>query len=179
MGLFDLSNAFNFPELVSSLDFPTVADTALYAVPTGEEGGIISVADLTNKRNLLRLGLSEMQILDKEKRGRPIRWTRRGTNIEISPIPDGVYTISVIFRSAHDVLAAEADTTILPRTWDQAIVLAATAIGMNAIDNQAGFDKYNARYLDYLRSRDPDRDQTSPSEGVNVARSYDDLTRMR
>lgn len=177
----ELCGALEFEELRFEQKTTTVPGVRLYEFPE-KFLGIVAVADVTNKRRLERLDAADLLLKDKTITGPPTHWGRRAKALVLWPVPDGQYELNAIFFREPDLLVNGTDTTVIPATWDTAIVLLAThygllALGRTEMDFNAA-DRYFQRYIAYVRSRKTDSEWMSktPIAKVEVAWSEDDLT---
>jgi hypothetical protein len=136
---------------------------------------ITSIQDQTTGAKLNRISLRELHRRTFDTSGYPTSYARKGRGVILWPIPDYVYSFHAFFVKDFVPLTADTDTTILPATWDKAVLL----FGMeNALRNYNQFDaadKDFMRAIQNMRSRLLGEDLNEPMEGpVRIARSESD-----
>jgi|SRR5438132_5418741 len=127
-----LNPTFEFFELDLSSTITTVATTVSYTLPT-DMWFILDLTDTTNSRKLER---SHWQVLDRvvPTSGQVTRYARFGANIQLDPIPDKAYTLTLRYRKRPGELAL-GSSTALGREWDEVITLLAVMKGWEALSD--------------------------------------------
>jgi len=121
-----------FPELRTSTTVNTASGTDTYELPTTMLS-VIDVTDQTDGYTMEMKSRSEMNVLrqgDDTQAGQPYFWTISGSgssggpNMEVYPVPDGVYKLEVWYKAAPTdlVLSPAATTTVLGPAFDETII---------------------------------------------------------
>lgn len=135
-----LAMSFRFYELEQSTTFATVSGTDSYSVPTGCRE-TISLVDTTNRVKLTPKSVDWLEMQDRTSNSSspPEFYVRFGSDYLLWPIPDGAYTVRVLYTKLPDELSADADEPVYPPEWHRAIVwLAASEIGFRfGLDTKA------------------------------------------
>jgi hypothetical protein len=142
---------------------------------------ILSIADLTNKRRLLYIAPRNYHLRDQAPCSVPELWTKQGASVLLWPAPRAGISIQVYGVLEPLPLAAEADTTLLPASLDHGILLLATRNAYMAFRMKEDATLAYQAAENYLRSIQSEMqlNEGTPSVGVQIAESYDDLTVMR
>lgn len=179
---FGMINLATFKNVAKSLvelrvveDFPLTAGTTEYAKPED----LLAVKTITIPDLDVRLTKSDRDPInfESEEEGEPKAWTRRGSNINIFPIPDEDYDAVIEYVRIPERLSERADVTEFDAGWDLAIIYLATHHGYLGMNKQDEADRWLGRALGYISSRisPDDIEADTPRGGVNVAWEWDDI----
>lgn len=186
----DLASYVKVVEQKKSIPFEIVEGTSSYSIPEIISGGdpevdaedVLGIITVSIPGFKLRKMHREFERAEDEidlPAGAPKYWMRRGSSIIIWPNPDNDYTGSIEYAFIPLALADPAAKTILPASFDMAIVRMATHYGFLALgkDNQA--EQWLSRAITYINSRltDVDFSKDAPKDGLNVAWDHRDLSR--
>jgi len=177
---FEIANTGNQQHLKVCVHAETVQDASKYELPD-DLLAILSVADLTNKRRLIRTSVDDYHLKDRSQKGNPAYYVRRSRTLIFWPTPRREFDIEMIYIEEPDALVESGDQTILPNIYDHAISLLAARNGLLTLgdDEQATLRFQSAQA--YLRTAQDEMDHSmgSVKEGFGIAHSFEDLTRMR
>ena len=178
-----------YEDLIEQETFDSVADQAMYEFPGDGESaslarrylGIISIADLTNKKRLLKLDLRNYHLRDREVTGVPKLWARRGRFVYLWPTPDAVIEYELYGLLEPERLTLAEDITVIPAAWDHAIQLLTLRnawITLRRSDEATLMHQAAMNFINQTMS-DLEYNDGTPAMGLEIARSYEDLTDMR
>ncbi len=122
----DITEKYGFLKARQIVTFPTVADEALYALPSD----CVVVMKLTHPLENLKLNKrDETWAADNETltTGKPLDYIRQRDWIKLFPTPDDVYTLKMQYKAKAATLALDADEPVFPSTWDQGVLYLARA----------------------------------------------------
>jgi hypothetical protein len=160
-----------FEALKQRQTIPTVVGTAAYALTAGTVG-IRAVKNVTAKHTAFlrrREQIYMWDTSDTDFRGEPVQWARDGDNIELRPIPDGVYSIEIWSWKKPTILTTASQVTLIPDHWDYAICLLATFLGSLAIPTErAGAQAWWQSFGAYTRSLPDEHDLVADAESIGV-----------
>lgn len=118
--------------------------------------------------------------------GRPRVWTMEGTSsignrIQLRPVPDDVYSLTVVAYLEPPLLSADDDTTVLDGRWDQAIHLMAVHYALMDIGQMERADVFFNRARLYMDTRIQDGSERRSSHHVPMANpeTFGEMTRAR
>ena len=176
----EVCGAIEFAGLKTSATFVTVDGTAAYDLED-DLVGILSVVDQTNDRRLTRVEFKDYwgKNPDEEVEGEPTYWARNGSCVYLWPTPDtDDDSFRVVYLKQPDHLSTAAGVTVIPATWDMAVHMLSVHYGCLALGNEEKGMYWFGRAIAYMKSRKQDRelDKTSLAAGLQVARSFADLT---
>ena len=178
LGYFEAANVTEYEGLKMSATASTVAGQASYSLPD-DLMTIISVADLSNKRRIVNLGLRNYHLKDREVEGPPRFYSRRKRVVYLWPTPDAVYDWEMYYLEEICPLEEVDDVTVLPQSFDALVLSLARKHAFQAIG-----DEQKAIYHSQIASRERTKLPSDTEEadqvnmGVTVAYSFDDLTEM-
>lgn len=152
LAYFDVCGAVDFPELDTIYNFSTQVGVNSYNLPSGGIQ-IITLYDNVSKRPLRKVERMEVFRQDLTESGAPRIWARHGSKVYIHPTPSDVRSIDMLLMKEPVPLAASGDVTVLPRTWDAAILLLATSYGLLALIEENKSTNWYNRGLVYIQSR--------------------------
>lgn len=165
-GYLDLTGAVQFEELNKFSILATVIGQREYATPArvrllqsvARDGG--DLLDFVDRTEFFRLVLAN---------GTAVRWTRIGTQILLHPTPDSVENLTQLFTEFPALLAADADVTVIPTTWDAAVFLLAVHHGFLAIGEDDRALAWLSRAVQYIRARVTDDELFVKETGLGLA----------
>lgn len=174
---FEIIGAVEFPELEEVHSFNTVAGTDAYALPANTLG-VTAVFDLTSKKRITKTGRSALLTFEA-KGGRPRHYARIGANIVFRPVPNKVFNINVLLTKEPALLTGS-DKTVLPTTWDYAVVLLATAGGFLSRGQANESQIWLSRAIGYMQTRAlyEERDFDAASLSVGLAKFEEDVVNL-
>lgn len=176
----EVCGAIEFDGLMTSATFVTVDGTAMYDLES-DLVGILSVVDQTNDRRLKRIEFKDYwgKNPDSDVEAEPTEWARNGSCVYLWPTPDtDDESFRVVYLKQPDHLSATTSATVIPATWDMAVHMLSVHYGCIALGNEERGAFWFGRAIAYMKSRKQDRemDKTSLAGGLQVARSFADLT---
>jgi hypothetical protein len=151
----------DWPWLVTSTTFTTMAGTTSYALPTTHLRTLslvdVAIAEPLQRRQTVEIDRFQLQ------QGRPYLYAISGSSLLLAPKPDGAYQIQHRFVRAEITLSAGTNSPLLPDPFIDGVVDYAAAL---AFLNARQDDRANAamtQYVAWLRrtkdniflSRDP------------------------
>lgn len=157
----------------------TVSAQREYDVPT-DLMSVVGVADLTNKKRLLKTSWANMQLFDREVSGPPRYYARRRRSLYLWPVPDGVYSLEINYLEEICPMVLDGDHTVLPQAYDPWIIHLSRVQAFTSMgdDQKVGFyTQLASREFNRLPTDTFSSDELA--QGVDVARSFEDLTDMR
>lgn len=177
---FEILGAVEFAELTEIAEIQTVAGTETVALPNG--GNLLSIGgvfDLTNEQRLRKAGTDALLQFKKET-GLPKYWSRTGPNLTLRPVPEGVFDLNTSLVSEPIKLSDTNTQTVLPTTWDFAIILLSTANGFFSLGEESRGWQFFQRAILYMRSRSLFEERSFDAAAMNIdfAQNPDDITRM-
>lgn len=152
-GYLDLVGAIDFEELISTTPLNTQIGLTSYTIPVDDVRLIQLIQDNTNQNLLQFINKAEFYRLDLVTQGTPIKWTRVGDLISLNPTPSAIVQLTIVYARDADRLINVGDVTVLPDTWDAAVVLLATYHGLLAIGQEQRATQWFARAVNYIQSR--------------------------
>lgn len=111
----DVATKFRHHKSRKTVSIATIVGTQQYALQT-DVGAVLRVWDDTNKKRLKRRGARWFAELGTQENGKPTDYVRRGSNLELLPPADGVYTVQVYYSHTITTLTGTASPDI-PETW--------------------------------------------------------------
>jgi hypothetical protein len=164
VGYFDVAGAVDFHQLFTHSDVNTVIGTAEYDIPAGVVS-IRTLYDKVAKNRLGRLEIPELFRLDQTVAGVPKKYARVGNKFILNPVPADVRAIEVVGFKEPAPLAADADVTVLPRTWDVAILMLATSHALLILNEEQRSAFWQNKALAYIESRLIEGATATPARG--------------
>jgi len=137
-----LSPRFSYYELDKSYAFPTIAQQRTYNI-VGLVPDLWFILDLRNETLQQKMSRYHWSEFDRKWRvfAIPVRYTRYGPNIELEPVPDKAYDLTMRYRLRPGQLIP-GGTHILGREWDEVILTMAVQKGWEALEQ---WDKSKAQ----------------------------------
>ena len=115
----DIATRYRFHKVRTIATFATVDGTKRYTLPT-DCGVLMKVWDQTSRKKLGKLDNRDFSEKDAQDTGitsQPTNYYRTRDWIELFPIPDGVYTIAIQYKTTIADMVADADTPAIPLPW--------------------------------------------------------------
>lgn len=170
----ELDVAIPDQRFLTSASVSTVAGTTTYALDSSFTF-LVSVDIVAHgaKSWLLPFEMHERALLTDDastSAGTPSAYRLRGSNIELLPEPDGVYTVTVWYVAAPTTLSADADTfDTITRLDDYVIAYAAKLVAMKDknFDLVQACDALMDRMRDDIQFIARSRDRNGPSRIVD------------
>lgn len=179
MAYFEVTGAIEFEALEKCAAMTTVNGVAEYALPV-RFVAMTAVQDRTTGVKIVKSTLRNMLRYTWDTVGYPRFWARTAAGIKIWPIPDSIYSFFVYYTSEPVRLQNANDVTVLPATWDKAILLMAIETALRNFNQFDPADKLFTRAMAHMRSRMKDEDLGETEEGpLNLVRSWEELTGNR
>ena len=157
----------------------TVDGQREYDVPT-DLMSIVSLVDLTNKKRIIQTSWANMHQMDRTISGKPKLYARRRRSIYIWPTPDDEYDLEINYLEEICPMIEDTDRTVLPQAYDPWIVQLSRVQAFSAIgveEKVAFYTQLASREFGKLPTDTFSSDQLAL--GVEIARSFDDLAKMR
>jgi len=158
LAYFDIASGVHFVELDGVLVIATVVGQNNY---TGPVNPLIVelLRDDTNDVLLTWVPNNEYFRLDRSiANAKPLKWTRRGTEVLVHPNPDAIISMSSFFKITPTKLVADGDLTILPPYTDSGLIFLATAHGLMSVGEDQRGTLWANRAVNYMSSRLTDED---------------------
>lgn len=178
LAYFETASETEFEGLKMSATAVTVASQASYSLPD-DLMSIISVADLTNDRRLVKLGLHNYHLKDRNVEGDPRYYARRKRVMYLWPTPDAVFNLEVYYLEEICPMELASDVTVFPQSYDAVVLRKAKKFAWEDLGNEQKANYYEAqsqRSMSRLPSDTEEADEiTAP---LTVARSLSDITEM-
>jgi hypothetical protein len=153
----DVATGIDFEDLDLEETIATVIGDFEYAGPVSTLG-IQLVRDEDNDNLLIWVPKQDYYRLSRAANGVPRKWTRRGSDILISPPADAAYDLTVLHKAAPAALVADGDITILPPYVDNALIFLGAAYGFMAVNEDQRAVLWLNRAINFLSSRLTDQD---------------------
>ena len=99
--------------------FPTVASTAAYTIPTDCQA-VLMLWDVTNKARIRKGDPTQLPELATSE-GYPTRYFRNQRTITLDPTPDAIYTLELYYKQGHTDLTTGQSMT-LDDSWISGVV---------------------------------------------------------
>lgn len=176
--------AADLPDFQSVEVITTTACDPSYTVPAASGRrflSILSVADLTNKRRILYTAPRNFMLKDQDICATPEVYTRQAGSLLLWPAPRSPITLQVLGVLEPLPLSAPADTTTLPSALDHPVLLLAQRnayLSLRMKDDATLNHQAAGQYLQTWQT-EAQLSDGSPSVGVQIAESWEDLTEMR
>jgi len=156
---FSIATSYRFFELEVSVTGSTTSSTRTYSLPS-DLRVILSLRDTTNSRKLTQ---ADWRTFDKlnQTTGKPSRYTRFGSSIELDPTPDDTYGLSLRYLKRVASMVNGTDEPVLPDEWIEAIILRACWIGALALQMLESSKSFKDEYILYISERKPDQIESS------------------
>lgn len=135
--------------------WPTgIGETVTDGTITWVESGLEGVTKLTQ---------ADWRVLDKSNttNSNPNRYVRYGNSIELNPIPNGKYRLSIRYLKRVASLVNDSDEPVLPDEWIEAIILRACWIGAMSLQMFDSEKAFKEEYALYVMERKPDYKESS------------------
>src|SRR3972149_10900159 len=165
---FSIATNYRFFELEVSVTGSTTSSTRTYSLPS-DLRVILSLRDTTNSRKLTQ---ADWRTFDKlnQTTGKPSRYTRFGSSIELDPTPDDTYGLSLRYLKRVASMVNGTDEPVLPDEWIEAIILRACWIGALALQMLESSKSFKDEYILYISERKPDQVESSfdIEDGIGV-----------
>lgn len=102
--------------------FPTVAGSALYDIPS-DALSIFSLWNTTTnyQRKIVKRDENWLSQQQTQQTGPPVAYVRQRAWLELSPVPDAIYTLRLMYKCAYDPLVVDADVPVIPFSWHPGI----------------------------------------------------------
>lgn len=136
----DIGDRYRFHKVRSIATFPTVDGTKRYTLPT-DLSVLMRVWNQTERTRIRKRkpeDITEIDAQDTDVEGKPTHYLRFRDWIELVPIPDAVYTISLFYKTSVVDMVADSDTPLLPTPWHIGVVYYARWI---YFDEEGAIDK--------------------------------------
>jgi hypothetical protein len=125
----------------------TIAGEFRYALPDNTSA-VLRIKDITanHERKLKKLGDRRESEYDARTRtdswGEPMSYARYRGWFELTPTPDGVYSLEVFYKFGVPELVNDSDVPVIPASWHHGIVL----MGRQVYYDEVGNDFTKAAY---------------------------------
>lgn len=174
----EIANKYRFHRLRKLCTFDTEIGTSRYGLPT-DCSVVLRVRDTTNEVKLEKFGDRRMaDRADATMQAKPKSYARYRDFVELDPIPDGVYTIELFYKSAITELVADGDVPVIPDSWHEGIVkLARFKYFEDQVDlpkAKAAYDLFGAWIQD--QPVEVDEEKLDMDSGVSVPTLEQSLT---
>ena len=179
LGYFDVATLTEFEGLKMVASMETVASQRSYSLPD-DLISIISVADLTNKRRMVFLGLHNYHLKDREVENNPRYYARRKRVMYLWPTPASVLDVEVYYLEEPCPLQEGDDVTIFPMSYDTVVLNQARYHAFLSLGQEQKayfYEELVRRAIPRLSSDAEEGEQVTA--GVNIATSFDDLSVMQ
>jgi len=155
-----------------SATFSTAANTKSYAFPTTcRYIGRLEIYDAADPNSIIKLDELKWPRIEANgdwlfiQSGKPQRYIIRGTQFDLYPIPDSVYTLRIYYDASKVDLASDSDAPATPNDYHDMIVYWACVLAKKQNDNDdAGFASiFNVRkaeLIEFLKNRGGDDPRT-------------------
>lgn len=150
--------------------FPTVASTGLYVLPTD----CLSVYSLWNTTSgyqgkLLKRDENWLSTQQLQQNGPPTYYVRQRGWVQLSPTPDAVYSIRLMYKAMCPTLAEDTDEPVIPASWHDGIWRLARFIYWDEKGDLAKAQWSNNMWLQWVSDKPnemQDEDFMDNTEGV-------------
>ena len=137
-----LSPRFTFFETDRLHEWPTIAGTRVYDI-VAMVPDLWFILDLRNETTQYKLKRYHWSEFDRKTRvlAMPSRYTRFGPTIELEPVPDKIYDMTMRYR-VRPLELVDGTNHLLTREWDEVIITMAVQKGWEALEQ---WDKATAQ----------------------------------
>lgn len=165
----DLATMIKLPDLLVSLQLPLVASQPLYILPD-VVFALVRVSVLDEDYENYEGRLLEQVSVDGYRKlvtdeGMVSRYFRQGSLLGVWPTPDQMNNLALEFYMRPQPLVEDTDCSILPREWDEAILLGARYRGFDSLMEWENASVAENRYLQFIARR---QDRAQIEEGNEV-----------
>lgn len=167
-GYQELTGAIKFEELEADENIVTVASQA-EITPLNSFLTVRFVKDLTNDNLLQWVPKAEYYRRSSSLTGVPEVWTRHAGDVLLHPLPSGVFSIFIAEKIEPTLLSADADVTVIPSAWDQAVFLLSVHYGLLGLGEEQRASVWLSRAVAYAQSRLTEEDLDLEMVGKNLA----------
>jgi hypothetical protein len=166
-GYLDLCGAVDYSVLDAAATIPTVAAQNFVVAPASFLA-IRNVRDTTNTKNLGFVPVTEYYRRPAVA-GIPTVWTVEGLNILLHPVPNGIFSLRVLYKDSPAILADEDDVTVLNSIWDVAVHYLAMHHALMNLGQELRAASFLARAISYIQSRITEADIVDGSLGLGAS----------
>jgi hypothetical protein len=167
-GYIDISGAIEFEMLETTSQFTTSNGNRSIPVPSNVMI-VKGVRDRSNDRLLGWIQKNEYFRRSSLSTGQPTQWSRHGNEILLYPVPDGGYSIDVMYQTFPTLLINDSDTTILPNMWDVAVHQLSVYYGLQTVGEEQRASLWYNRAVNYIQSRMTEDIHRATTAGLSLA----------
>lgn len=166
----DIANRYRFNGMRKYGTITTVVGTLAYSLPA-DCVAVIRIHDSTNERRLFKLdSRREAELMAVSTNGRPQFYLRLATTIELHPVPDGIYSIKVYYKSTVTALVTDVSTPVIPQSWHEGIIQRAKYVYYNDQGDNAKATVALNQFKDWVSEQpvEVDEEKIDYDSGVSV-----------
>lgn len=129
------------PDYETSASLVSVAGTATIALPS-DFGVALKLQDTAIYDVLERTTRDEFLQYNTSVRGRPFKYALYGSNIQLYPTPNAVYSYTLLYRKVPVAMSADADTPAFPSEYHHLLIDYALHRAWRAHEDEKRADYY-------------------------------------
>ena len=174
----DVAGGIDHEELMAvDTSQPTVVGTEAYNVPS-DASFVDAVVDVTSDYAMefyMLRAFYRRRSTAVGDRGEPKFYTRRGMFLLLSPVPDAIYTLNIIYRDIPTLLSADADESVLDELWEPAIFFLAVANTFMSYGDESRAAVWTQRAVAYLQTKGAKTESLVAAlmKGLNTSRALE------
>lgn len=179
-GYYDMTGAFDFIELHEVSTATMAVDADSITLPSDLQW-VRSVKDDTNENPLIKISAEQFwSTLDLTEEGEPEYWTRQGQVLRVQPVLNEEVTLRLLYNKFPPPLDDDGDTTVLPPTWDRAVIMFSTYHALLDLGEETRAAEWLSRAMAYVRSRllPQEFENDGPTLGVRPISTKEQLRRL-
>jgi len=167
-GYHDLAGSVDFEVLDDDETPATVAGTQTIDAP--DNSMIVKLVRDTTSDNLLGwIPKAELFRRSTVTQGPPTSWTRHKDLIYLSPVPDAIYTLFVIFKTPPARFTVSTAVSVFPDIWDPAIFFLSVHHGLLAVGDEQRSAAWLSRAVTYIQTRMTEVDLHAEASGLGAS----------
>lgn len=152
---------FGYLELVTGLDFEILDNEFTFNTAVGDRDYtgptdplvIKFLRNETQDETLTWVPKEEFFRLPSATNGTPKRWTRHLDEIFVYPKPTAIESMLAVYKDEPTELSNDTDVTVIPATWDQAIINLSTSHGYMVVGEENRAVVWYQKAVNYINSR--------------------------
>lgn len=147
-----VTQAVEFPEALAEVSQTLTIGTSSYSLPA-DYFSIYAVRNSTAGHKCVQVSTTEYNDLPNNVTGPVELYAVFGNTIRVYPEPDTAEVLNIDYRKIFPDLTADGSTHELPDTWDQPIVMLASAYGFNHLNEIERARHYRGEARAFIREQ--------------------------
>jgi hypothetical protein len=167
-GYHDLAGSVDFEVLDDDETTATVDATQTIASPANSM--VVKLIRNNTSDNLLGwVPKAELMRRSVTITSEPKNWTRHKDLIYLSPVPDGVYSLFVVFKTPPARFTTAVDVSVFPDIWDPAIFQLSVHHALLALGDEQRSVAWLSRAITYIQTRITEADLHAEASGLGAS----------